>query len=208
MSRQMDSGALTELDVILQLGGGGDQSAILDDGNVSQVLDVNHIIRRSLTAARTTGLFWFGFRTVHAGAGNEISTINPYTATGGTGSFPTEIPNGFDVWLLYASLQLTAGTAAFLLAGVLEINTTDEMRGKGTAIGTPVIAAGIWDSIETITTQGYGITAAGETLIRPNVRLRRGMTIRLRTESSGIATFDAVVVMGLFPSGLGQDVVT
>lgn len=207
MTQQIESGALTLMNEILQLGAGGEQTTQLDDGNVSQVIDIKSIVRRSLTFASTEGLFFFGYANIHAGAGVLTSSVNPYVATTGLNAFPTVMPRGFDVWLLYATMFRVSGAGA-LTGASLEIVMTDAMRAKGANIGSPAIPLGIWDGLETITLEEYGITEQGETVIRPMARLRRGTAVQFRSNSAGVATFRCVAVVGAFPAGLGQDGVT
>ena len=204
MTRAMDSGALTLLNEILQLGGGGEQTTTLDDGNVSQVLSIEAIVRRSLTFANTSGWFVIGFENVHVGAGALNSFVDPYASTTGRNSYPTVMPRGLDVWLLTATMRRSAG-AGGLTGAVLELLLTPEMQGKGTQVSS-VFPVGLWDTIETISLQDNGITEAGETLLAPKLRLRRDTFIRLRSNAAGAATFTCLCVVGVFPAGLGQDV--
>lgn len=206
MSRQMDSGALTQLSEILRLGGGGEQTTTLDDGNVSQVLPIEKIIRRSLTFARSSGIFWFGFQTIHVGAGVLTSSIDPWLSNPGVNAYPTIMPRGFDVWVLYCSARRLSG-AGDLTGGSFEIALPANSRGKGTAM-TALLPIGIWDSIETITLQESLVTQDGDTMLRPNLRLPQDAFLQFRTNSTGVATFDCVAVLGVFPSGLDQDVAT
>ena len=208
MTRQLDSGALTELATILKLGGGGEQTTQLDDGNVSQVLDVNQIVRRSLTFASTTGLWYFRFRNVHVAGGVIAGQLDPYAVSGGINSYPTTLPRGVDAWLLYAVMQRSAGAGA-LTSGILVINMQTDMQGKGsTGASMPFAIGGIWESIETITGLDLGVTAGGESMLRGGFRLRRGINLQFRSNAAAAATFDCNCVIGVFPSGLGQDVVT
>lgn len=204
--RQMDSGALTELSKILQLGGGGEQTTELDDGNVSQVLDIEHVIRRSLTPAASRGLFWFGFSNTHAGAGVISSTLNPFAVDVGANGFPTIIPPGFDFWHIYSHLRQVSGAIA-LSGATIEIIQQGVERGKGFAASS-VSPLGIWTDIELLTGENYGITAQGETIIRFPTRLRPGSIFRFLTNATGVAIYRGVTVVGLFPAGMGQDVVS
>jgi len=205
--RQMDSGALIELDRILGLGGGGEQSATLDDGNVSQVLDLQAIIRRSLTFARTGGQWVFTYVNVHPGADTQANSLNPYLVDPGVNSYPTIVPEGFDAWVLYAGMKRFTG-AGNITAGILELSQFPNFVGKGdNTLGTLLTALGRWDAIEGGSGQGYGVTGASDTLITPMLRIRRGASLTFRTTSTAAATFHMFVQMGVFPAGLGQDVV-
>jgi len=207
MTRQLDSGALTLLNEMLQLGGGGEQTTTLDDGNVSQVLSIDKIVRRSLTFASTAGLFYFGFTNTHVGAGAIATVINPYESDAGANAFPTTTPRGFDLWLLYIIMRRTSGAGA-LTGGVFEIQMALTMRGKGNIITAPQIGVGIWDGIEALTARSYAVTQDGETMLRPNLRLRRGVTLIARTNAAAAATFQTAAIVGAFPAGLDQDAVT
>ncbi|HEU01648.1 MAG TPA: hypothetical protein ENH89_15210 [Aurantimonas coralicida] len=204
MSRQMDSGALTLMSRILQLGAGGEQTTTLDDGHVSQTLDIESIVRRSLTFANSTGLFYLGFENVHVGAGEIASSFDPYSnTTAGVNAFPSTVPLGFDLWFLYAFLRRTAGAGA-LTGGVIELVLPATMRAKG-AVVTANVPVVLWDSIEALTSREYAITEAGATLAQLNLRLPRGVPIGLRTKAAAAATFSCAIVIGAFPAGLGQD---
>ena len=202
--RQLDSGALTLLNEILQLGGGGEQTTQLDDGNVSQVLDVQQVVRRSLTFASTGGLGFIGFENVHVGAGAISETFNPYAGPDvGANAFPTDIPRGFDVWLLHATMRRTAGAGA-LTGGEISYNILANMRAKGDGTAGRM-ALGLWTSIEALTGNDYGITPGGQSLIKLGLRIRRGITLSYDTNAAGAATFHCQAMIGVFPAGLGQD---
>jgi len=208
MSRQLDSGALTLLNEILQLGGGGSQITQLDDENVSQTLDVTSVIRRSLSFANSGGLFYFGYSLVHAGAGVLTQLVDPYTnLSAGVNSFPTVMPRGFDVWLLTGNLRRASGAGA-LTGASLEVILNVTMRGSGSSITSTTIPVGFWDTLEADTLQDYAVTQSGEPMLKPMLRLRRGMRVQIRTNSTGVATFHGLVIVGAFPAGMGQDVVT
>lgn len=204
MTRQLDSGALTELARILQLGRGGEQTTSLDDGNVSQVLDINQIIRRSLTFANTSGLFFFTFENVHPGADIQATNVNPYAVTAGVNGFPTIVPPGFDVWLLYCSARRTAG-AGGPSSGIPELSQQSTFRGKGPQLGTSLMALGRWNAVEGTSGQSYFVTPQNDTLIRPMLRMRRGATLTFRTTSTAAATFEMFAAVVALPAGLGQD---
>lgn len=207
MTQQIESGALTLLNEILQLGAGGEPTAVLDDGNVSQVLDIQAVIRRSLTFANSGGLWFFSLQNVHPGADSQTSQQNPYAINGGLNAFPTTMPRGFDVWLLYASMRRTSGAGALTGGGpYLTLPTT--MRGKGTDVGAPIVSLGLWDGVEALTGLNFAVTTGGDSILRLGVRLTRGTTIHVRTVSTAAATFQTAVVVAAFPSGLGQDGVT
>lgn len=205
MTLQLDSGALDLLNQILQLGRGGEQTTSLDDGNVSQVLDILPIVRRSLTFAGSSGLFYFTWENVHSAGTTESTSVNPYAVTAGVNGFPTLVPPGFDIWLLYCTIRRSAG-GGFLNTGLVEMSWPSTMRGKGdTTPATTLMAVGRWTVLESTSGQSYGVTDQGETLLRPLVRIRRGVSLILRTSSTAAATFQMAGAVVALPAGLGQD---
>lgn len=79
--------------------------------------------------------------------------------------------------------------------------------------GSPPLSLGRWDALDGGATGARDenlITEQGNTYIPINMRLPRGCRIRFETLSDGAAAveFRAMCVIGLFPSAMGQDIVT
>jgi hypothetical protein len=215
MTRQIDSTALLELKRILDLQGPGGGAVMLDDEHVSLTLDILDIARRSLAPGIAGGWFWGIHLHVHSGTSSLSSTIDVYnTGEAAIGGWPVPIPEGFDVWVL--GVGLNANTAAnFTDAGLYfnlqGINAGWGINQSGSAVvpGDELIGLARWDAL---TAPGggepMGLDEQGNPYTKMNVRLPRGSTMRFNSTSTGAVNVRALVLTGLFPSGLGQDVVT
>jgi len=193
-----------------------------DDGNASQVLDVAPAIRRGLTPVASSGLYIAVMENVHSGADSEASTVDPYNLGSALvlGGYPAAVDASlFDVWLLEVSCVRTSG-AADLLVGQLRLNTTAGIRnpqGWGiddagalvTGTDGPVLA--MW--IGAVASSGSGSQAcfvqAGTgkaDAIRVNRRIRLGESLVFSTGSDAAMELQLIMTIGLFPAGLGQDI--
>lgn len=221
MSRDIDSDALTTMNRLLGIAGRGSSQTELDDGNLSQVIDVNPIVRRSRTPVGSTGFYICTLTNVHSAADNETSQIDPYlpgASVAPAGGYPASVDLSFDVWIAGMSIARIAG------AGQLDGGQVDLTTGSSTVFsgwgqddaGDPDIS-----TIGTIITQfavmntgaagGNSFAAevgSGLLASRALVRVRRGLQIRFHSTADAAATFRLVLNIGLFPAGLGQDIVT
>ena len=213
---EIDSDALTLARRILGLGYGGEQRAQLDDGHVSQVLDIAPVVRRS-RAVRGSGLFTCVMENAHAAANSQTSTINPYAPGAlANAGFPGTVPAGFDVWIVSISGMLTVGAIANFTAGVLFQDILLDNIGMSVdqAGAAALPAAGFtehymarFDDAVNEGGRSYIISEAGQPYVRIGERLaRNNADITWATTSGGAITCVATVLLGLFPSGLGQDV--
>jgi len=188
----------------------------LDDGDVTQVLSINDITRRAEVA-------WFQgvLENVHSGADDERSTLDPYNpGANAVAPYPAFVDETLDVWLLGVSLLQNSGTAA-LTGAQLTMNVPTFSLGWGVDdAGDPVTASpgfplAIFDSQDSSVAAPAGnnlvcLTAGGELPFLPvRVRLPRGGAFLVfDSTSSGAAEFRMLMLLGLFPVALGQDVVT
>jgi len=217
VGRSVDSSALTLLNKILRIAGTGfgASQTELDDGNLTQVLEVSPVIRRSLTPANSSGIFYSIFANVHAGAGQLHTSVNPYTTPVGTlGAFVTPLRTDQEIWLISAAIARTAG-AGTLDAALLELELPAISQAFGENNSGVAVASskdyplGRWDVIDTETTRLVGLTESGEPLVKLNMRLARGSLIRFTSDVAGAsATIQCTVLLGIFPIALGQDIVT
>ena len=215
MSKPIESDALDRIYRMLGLSGGALPSGtLLDDGNVSQVLDINPIVRRSRTSAATTGWFACTLENAHAGAGDLTSSINPYEpGDAAIAPYPSSVPAGFDFWILYAILRRSAG-GGDLTGGLLSIAPGNAQRGWGiddmgaAVIATDQMQLAIFTSLNIAIGSGVlGLTPTGEVLAPVNMRVPVGNAgLFFRSEAAAAATFRMFLICGLFPEGLGQDV--
>lgn len=208
--RKIDSQALDVLAKALDLSGQGSPVTELTDGVVDQVIEVGPIIRRSRTQADTEGIYSAVIRNVHAAANSITATINPYNAgTTAIAPYPTPMPRGFDIWLLTAVVTQISGTGT--VSAALRVNVRAGQMGIssfGAATASNQNVA-FWDTIvdENIL---FAVKGGVPTPIqRIGMRLPRDPLTGLvfSTTSSAIASFDCYMMLGVFPSGLGQDVI-
>ena len=213
MSKAVDSQALVGLNRILGLAGAGSTETFLEDGLLQQTYDVADVVRRSRTQAGSAGWFYAMFENSHSGATGRVSTINPYATTSGQGlnSWQSPVEAGFDVWLMYATMQRSSGGG--LNAAVCMMNPSANMQcfginnvGSGVT-DTTLLPVAFWDSVESVTGEDFGLTESGDMLVNINKRVRRGTQISYATDSAATAVFQMSAVFGLFPAGMGQDIV-
>lgn len=221
MGKRFDSGALELLNRSLGLAGGvgGSQFTELEDGSVTQVIEISPIARRSRVFG-LEGKFVGSFIMEHgAGTTNLLVTIDPFNMqmNAVTGPYPHVMPDGFDLWIIGASGMLVTGISTNLDDVGLSITSDQEAsfgfnQGGGPdlgSIGIPEINLALWDEFH-----ATGIVAplfnshSGKTWMAIGQRLRRGELIRLRSGASNAIAYMVHIVLGLFPTALGQDVVT
>jgi len=210
MMQKIDSQALDVLKEALGLSGVGAPVTELTDGIVDQVLEVGPIIRRSRTLAATTGLFTAMMRNIHVGADSRTTELNPYNATTtARPPYPSPMPRGFEVWLLNAVINQSAGAGT--LQGALRVNCPATVMGMSSTGGSVATVQNLafWDAVIVEATT-FGIRAAqAQPMQRIGMRLPRSAATQLvfATTSSAAATFECFLTLGVFPIALGQDVV-
>ena len=214
MSHRIDSDALDELFRTLGIAGGGVSAGdtLLDSGNVSLVLSVNEIVRRSRTPGVSAGSFFGVLQNVHAAAGQEQASIDPYEAgDDAVAPYPPSVPRGFDVWLLGAALHRVSG-AGTLDGAILFVgpDSTQQAFGRddsgATVLTSDVYPVALWTTLNTTTTNAIGVAGNGSTFVRIGLRLKRGGTVVFVSDVAGAAaTIMVQLVIGLFPAGIGQD---
>ncbi len=214
MGKAIESDALDRVYRVLGLSGGsGVKGTILDDGNVSQVLTVNELVRRSRTSASSSGWFFTIFQNVHAAAGPLTSSIDPYEpGTNAIPPFPRVVPRGFDIWILRAALRRTAGAggldgAVFSYNGGTSQQAWGVDDGGGGVQSQDPIPFALFTAIDASTSSPVGVSGTGQVSVPVNLRLPQGIVnVTLRTDAAAAATFRGYLTLGLFPEGLGQDV--
>lgn len=213
--KSVDSQALGLVNRALGLTGAGAPLTEFLDGTVEQTLDIAALVRRGRTQAGTTGIYYGTLLNNHAAANTQISGLSPYlTPVGALPPYPSPMPAGFDIWILAAAVQQISGSGTF--TGALSINTSDAVQGWGIdEAGAAVTGLGrfplvFWDSVVTQTTE-FGLTEAGQPLGWIGLRLLRtpanDSSINFSSTSSAAAVFRCQILLGVFPIGLGQDIV-
>lgn len=193
------------------------QETVVDTSSVSLTFPiVPDIARRSLSSQPTGGWFQGVLENVHSSADDELSSIDPYLAAAdAVPPYPTAISNDFDVWILSIALRRSSGSGG-LTGALISINPGPFQQCWGRddsgapVVATPPINLAFFDSIneDTAVSTDPGVTVAGDTIVHANMRIARGTTILFNSTSAAAAEFQALFIIGLFPAGLGQDVVT
>lgn len=218
MTVEVNSAALEELQTALGLAGNPASSTQLDDGNLTQVIDIARIARRSL--AFGDGLWYLFLDVIHT-AGNAVlqTDIDPYAAINGSGGarrgYPFPVPRGFDLYLIKVSLATSAqlfqdcSLGAFIPDNSVGVGVTNTNGVQTTAGGPGTFPLAAWTA-ETPSIGGstFGLTGTGQVLVPIGERIRRGTLLRFVSEISvaGAHTNSFRMSLGLFPSTLGQDV--
>lgn len=215
MAKIVSSTALAPLNKALGLAGSGDSQTELQDGILDQVLDVGPIARRGGSVSTSEGIFRVTLRNVHAGAGVLDTSWQPYTpaAAGRAAPYPTVVPDTLDFYLLGVSIERVSGGGALNDAAVRVTNLLlgfgIDNSGAG-VVPTSVLTVAAYNGLNTAVTPVYGLLDSKQPFQKPMIRIpRRGAVaspfIVFNSDSSGIATFDCVMLVGLFPIALGQD---
>jgi len=194
----------------------------IDDGNVSQVIDIGAaILRRGLTPVASTGLFIAIMENVHSGADSETTTVDPYSVgTLAVGGYPAAVDAQLtDVWISDVMCIRTSG-AGELNSAQLRLNTVGgPVNPQGWGVddsgafiaGTdgPVLAMWIGNAVSTGGGSQVNFPEAGTgkaSAIQVNRRIRPGESMVFSSASTAAADFQLVFTIGLFPAGLGQDI--
>jgi len=209
----VDSDALGEVTKALGLTGKGAGITEFLDGQLDQTLDVAPIVRRGRTQAGSQGIYTAALRNVHAGAGNLSTAVNPFDITvGALPPYPAPMPAQFDVWLIGAGVQRVSGTGT-LAAGIFVRQGDAAGQGFGeddsgvAVVSSRSTALAFWDSTVTELTT-FALQNGSNPYQAINMRLRRPVTtVTFSSTASALATFEATLLIGVFPLSLGQDLV-
>ena len=211
--QEVDSAALERVAKILRLSTGGSQLTEFQDELLQQVIDIMPMARRALTPGRL-GIFTATILNTHVGSDTITVDVDPYepgTTFVGNG-YPAVVDENFDVWLLAAhALNVTApgdfggGFLSLLTtalgmgwrneANAIAVNSLIEVYNQETTFGNVVMLTG--GGSDDFTHLDIGR------------RIPRDTVIRFQTVKSGVGagTYKAFLWLGIFPAGLGQDVV-
>ena len=210
--QEVDSQALQLVARALRLSTGGSQLTQFQDELLQQSIDVGAVVRRGLTLAGTEGIHGASITNTHAAAGNETTTIAPFNLDGlQNAPFPAEIPTFFDFWVLWACPVTLSGAGVFngMDASILTPAANEAFGGTGSTAAR----FGLWSDEITFTGIGsfpVSATGAGDAAWtnpqRVGMRVPRGGTLRIRTRAEGAAVYRLDLIVGLFPIGMGQDV--
>ena len=215
MPKEIDSAALAQVQRALGLAGAGAAVSELNDGSVEQVLDIGPLARRGRTLAGSEGIYVGVLRNNHGAANTIQSHWLPYrVAAGQVNAYPDRVGSGFDLWLLGASVVQVSGSGT-LLAALSARNwqvgfAHDETDAAVTAANFSVPLA-FWDTLTTLVDE-FALSASAP-FKRIGVRIPRvpqditglATDVRFDSVSSAAAVFDCRMLVGLFPTSLGQD---
>ena len=216
MTKIIDSQSLEPVNKALGIAGSGDSQTELLDGSLDQVLDVGPIARRGRTLAGTEGIFRIVLRNIHAAAGDISSSLQPYGIgeTGLNPPFPNPIPDSMDFWFIGASIQRFSGSGGLNLAAVRLTNVQQGfgIDSAGTAVvSTSVITLISWNSNEARLAPAFGLQQSLNPFQSVNLRIPRKGAIAspfivFGTDAVDMSEWDLVMLCGLFPVSLGQDI--
>ena len=216
--RPLKSDALTEVEKILDTGGTALAEATqFDDDVLQQTFEVTDAVRRSRVVGASEGWFYGIFHMIHAAAGDEFAQVTPYNPAANVpvlSSFPTRLKPGHDLWLLGAGLRRNSGAgtldgAVLLMAVAANSQAWGVDSAASAVVASPSIPLVRWTGLDTgpagIT---MGIVGDGSSLGRIITRLPRGCTLSCHSTAAGAAaTFQIQLILGAFPTGLGQDII-
>ena len=167
------------------------------------------MVRRGLTLAGTEGLYSASLRNTHGGSQGNVTTIIDVYNLGvlALPPFPTEIPENMDFWITGLSAEVVSGTGFFGNA-FFDLSVSALNNAFGT-FSTNIALAG-WRA---------EVTLGGPTLLVPEtgtarglytpcrVRVPRNATLRFHTRNNGANSpvYQCNLLIGLFPSSMGQD---
>jgi len=187
---------------------------VLDDDSVVQTLPVvPEIARRSLSLGET-GWWIANLNNIHTAADAELSQINPYAAALDVpdgSAFPVLVPATQDLWLIGAHVVRISG-AGDLNNGALIIDPVPRQQAFGRDdLGAAVVASGeiplaLWGNLNEVLAVDMAILSEGGVWWRGPLRIPRNANILFRSDATATATFSLVMILGLFPESLGQDV--
>ena len=197
---------------------GTPKPTILDDDSVSLTMPlVPHLARRGQAFGTGEG-WWVGvLRNIHTAADSEHVGINPYEPgpTAAIPPFPAVLPLDFDLWVLGIAGRRFSGVGGMTMC-ICSINRVPGHQAWGVddlgaqVSDTRILTVARFDAIDTTTGLGDDpmMTEQGLVYQPVNMRIPRGAILEMDTVSGGTCHLDTNWVLGVFPAGLGQDVVT
>jgi len=204
--RPVDSQVLGQVAKSLGLSGTGAARTEFEDGILQQSIDVGNLVRRGgVLAGGQDGIWQAALSNVHVGAGDVEAEKDFYNLGAGTvfAGFPGNVGKEFDLWMVNASVECS--TTLIESAGVF---LTDLVAIQGGAADQMLCA---WDSrFSNLGGNGiWAVTGSGgltNQILRP-VRIPRGASVKLASTFTGAGTAFLRFSVGMFPAGMGQDVV-
>lgn len=213
--KNVDSDALRTVNKALGLTGSDSSSKTeLLDSELVQTLDISTLARRGRTQAETQGVYLARMQNVHLSANTQATAVSPYNPDVNVfAPYLDPVPDRFDVWMLAAWVVQTsgAGTISAILTVVYPGSALGWGRDQSGADVTGVLEVPLafWDTLQTETVE-FATNGAASPYVKIGMRMQRtlAMFVRFRSTSSAAATFDCQMLLGVFPVGMGQDVLT
>lgn len=209
--RKIDTKALSLVSPSMGVGNPATVTAPVEfeDGILQQSFGVADLIRRAMApgAPDTEGYWGLIMTNVHAGAGTEVNTLDPYDVAAPAPDYPGEHDlSHFDAWLVGPFNAFADG--AVLTSAQFRLNWPDARSitaGSGGVQQQIVLYSG------TDTLSGNRLVeqgAIGAMVQRPNFahRIPRGVTLQWITTTAAADT--GISIQGallLLPRGMGQD---
>ena len=212
MSKQIESDALILINKQLGIAGPLQVPTFLDDANLTLIMEVTDAVRRSRALGVVQGWNIGVMQNVHAGAGSLVTVVDAYApgtaaVAGGAGGFPPIVPSGYDVWLIGGMVTRNSGAGGLNSGGFsLDPATVNQAWGiddMGAAVTASRSPLQIWTSIDVF---GAGLDAAGRGYVDWRLRIARGTEFRWQSDAAAAATFQLILILGVFPEGMGQDI--
>jgi len=212
----IDGGDFTALRLGSDIGGDGVE---FDERHAVQTIPLMPEIRRRSRGFAGVDNWLYGvLENVHSAADAEASTFVPYSPGFGEifNGYPAAMPEGYDLWLLSIYGRRSAGAGGLTAAGIGFL-PGDRAQGWGIDDSGAGVETSVRVQLAMSTALETGATAIstppmifgnGLTHVDMRMRLPRGCDITFVTESAAAAEFQAIIVMGLFPMALGQDVLS
>ena len=214
MTQEFEGEALTLINAQYGLSGvDAEQQTFLDDGNVSQVIQMKDSARRA-RAPFQRGYFHILLSNEHGIASTLESFVDPYSPINVANGYPASVdPDVFEIWI--ADAQVLSGSGGNVAQGLIGFNRRSILQGPSdTAAGGGVtpssvrIQLGIFD--DWAISDGLGIEYGSNSLNNElSLSIRRrwlpGEPLLWRTTTTGAATVIASIQGFIGPVGLGQD---
>lgn len=213
MTQEFDSAGLTLIQRALNLSGvDAEQQTFLQDGDVSQVVDVGQFARRSLSPFRV-GIFSILLQNTHPGAGDLQSFADPYNPINSHNGYPNPVdPNVSEIWVGDVQVNTTAGPN--VTHSMFGYDAEAEFQGvSDTAVGGPVAPANrrqtfaVFNDFTTVDSTGveFGQMSDGNFSYMYRRRWQAGATLIHRSAATGVAGVNMIIQCYIGPVGMGQD---
>ena len=202
--QKITSGILQLVAKSLRLDTKGAETTELDDGVVSQVLNLEGLIRRGGTVQRAEGIFLLTQENTHAAADTQTGSVNPYTLfdtfLGASGGGAID---RLDIYALRTHVTKVSGAGNPTAArSTIQVPSSNAVN-SGSSLNYWLEA---WAALVTVgTINPMTIRGSGEVLCKVNLRVPRGSTFVFQSVSDGACVVSQHWALGLFPKALGQD---